>query len=76
MATVAAVPLLAAVAGAGGTSPRPVIAYTQLRTLAQGEQLYVTVPVARMRSGKARTRRSRPTGGWSRAVLLGAAARP
>jgi hypothetical protein len=41
IATVAAVLLLAAVAVASGTSARPVIAYTQLRTLAD-IQLYVT----------------------------------
>jgi hypothetical protein len=43
IATVAAVLLLAAVALAGDTSPQPVIAYTQFRTLAH-VHLYVTGP--------------------------------
>ncbi len=43
IATVAAMLLLAAVAVASGTSPRPVIAYTQRHTLAD-IGLYVTGP--------------------------------
>ena len=43
IATVAAVLLVVVVAAAGGTSPQPVIAYSQIRTIAQIE-LYVTGP--------------------------------
>ena len=52
IAIVAAVLVLAAVAFASGTSSRPVIAYTQLRTLAAGSTLYVTGPGGTHEVGK------------------------